>query len=99
DAGEEPSPFQPAAIKVWTIAGALQRRSDDVLFALVIEAGQPGFRFLGSQQPQEPADGMGAVDRNNGHALGLEVASRSSGRQRQSELVGHTLNQDDRAHS
>src|SRR5450759_3129804 len=99
DAGEEPNPFQLAAIKVWTVAHPLQRRSDDFLFALVIKPGKLGSRFLGSQLPQEPADRVGAVDRNDGHAFGLEVASRSPGGQRQGELVGHPLNQDDRAHS
>src|SRR5450759_90343 len=75
DAGEEPNPFQLAAIKVWTVAHPLQRRSDDFLFALVIKPGKLGSRFLGSQLPQEPADRVGAVDRNDGHAFGLEVPS------------------------
>ncbi len=42
---------------------------------------------------------MGAVDRNDGYVFGHEVASRSRGGQPQGELVGHTFNQDDRAHS
>src|SRR5207245_7389919 len=96
---EEAHRFELAAIKVWTVAGPLQRRSDDFLFALVIKAAELGSRFLGSQLPQEPADGVGAVDRNDGYAFGLEVASQSPGGQRQSELVGHPLDQDDRAHS
>ena len=35
DAGEEPNPFQPAAIKIWTVTRPLQGRSDDFLLAFV----------------------------------------------------------------
>lgn len=71
----------------------------DFLFALVIETGEVRSRFLGSQPLQGPADGVGAIDRYDGHAFGLNIASRSPGGQRQGELVGHSFNQDDRAHS
>jgi len=67
--------------------------------ASVIETGKVRSRLLGSQPPQDPADGVGAIHRNDGHAFGLEVASQSPGGQRQGELVGQPFNQDDRAHS
>lgn len=69
DAGKKSNLFQLAAIEVWTVAGLLERRSDDFLFALVIETGKHRSRFLDGQPPEEPAYGVGAVDRNDRHAF------------------------------
>ena len=45
-----------------------------------LETGELGSRFLGGQLPQEPADGVGAVGRDDGHAFGPEVVCRSQKR-------------------
>ncbi len=92
----EAQPLQVGASEVGAEAGALEAAPEVAFLRGVTETRELEVASLRAVETQEPSDGLGAADRHNGNALGLEIATAALGERLQGLLVARPFDEHDR---
>ena len=95
DAHVETKAFQLGAGAVGTESGLLEATPEVVLLRGVTEARQPEVAPVWAEEIEEPSDGVGTSDRDNGDALGVEIPTVALGERCQRDLVARPFDQHD----
>ena len=96
DAHVEPETFHIGAGEVGAEAGTLETTSEVALLSGVTETRQPQIEPLRAEPTQEPSDGLRTPDRDDRHALGVEITAAALSERFERTLIADSFDQHDR---